>query len=79
MTSGTDIASADMSVQSLVAAHSAVAQLQAAAGEVHQALATTRHMRITSQTVASLHVISMYCESIGVLLKEIAEGAGIKL
>ncbi len=78
MISGSDIDNVmDAATQGLTAAHTAVAQLQVAAGEVHQALATSG--RISSQTVAALHVITMYGESVNVLLRQVESETGLQL
>lgn len=78
MISGTDVAGEmDAAAQGLMKAHSAVKQLQLAAGEVHRALATTG--RISSQIIAALHVMAMYGESVEVLLRQIEEEAGYQL
>lgn len=61
--------------QRFESAEAAIGKIHLVMGDLCRALAATRHFN--SHTAAAIHVITMYTESTSILLREIAEGAGI--
>jgi hypothetical protein len=57
-------------------ARAAASQLQVAAADIQRGLALTG--RVQPEALAALHVITMYCESVEVLLNEISDGVGAR-
>jgi hypothetical protein len=72
-----DIIGIDATVNSFLAARTAVSHLQGKAGDIYQILAKAR--RIDHDTASTLKIIALYGESIDLLLLELANQVGVKL